>query len=194
MSYAWNGWATPLTQLFLEEIGILYVYLDRDRLPLIFFFTGDLVIFCKADEEHGKLLKEILHEFYELSGHKVNLKKTNIFFSRGVREPLKSIFSNLLGYQKTQDLGHYLGVPLFHQKVTNSTMHFVVEKVRIKLQSWDAQYLSIIGRVAFAQLTLLSIPGYFMQSMMLPRKICDEIERLTRTFIWGSTEGKKKMS
>ncbi|KAA3477068.1 endonuclease/exonuclease/phosphatase family protein [Gossypium australe] len=41
---------------------------------------------------------------------------------------------------------------------------------------------------------LLTIPSYFMQSIMIPRKICDEIEFLVRRFIWGTSDGKKKMS
>ncbi|KAH1128837.1 hypothetical protein J1N35_000215 [Gossypium stocksii] len=62
-------------------------------------------------------------------------------------------------------------------------MHFVVEKVRMKLQSWDARQLSIAGRATLGQSVLLSIPGYFMQSKMIPKKICDEIESLAR---WDS--------
>lgn len=109
-------------------------------------------------------------------------------------EPIESIISNQLGYQKTHNHGHYLGVSLFHQRVTNRTMHFVMKKVKMKLQSWDARQLSIASRVTLAQSVLLSILGYFMQSMMLPKKIYDEIERLARNFIWGTTEGKKKIS
>lgn len=33
-----------------------------------------------------------------------------------------------------------------------------------------------------------------MQSMMVSRKTCDEIESLVRRFIWGSIERKRKMS
>lgn len=43
--------------------------------------------------------------------------------------------SNLFGFQNVQNLGHYLGVPLFHQRVTKSTIYFMVEKERRKLQS-----------------------------------------------------------
>lgn len=96
------------------------------------------------------------------------------------------IISNLLGFQKVQDMVHYIDVPLFHQRVTNSTLHFVVDKVRMKLQIWDARQLSIFGRVTLAQSVLFSIPSYFMQSMMIPQQICDEIESLVKTFIWGT--------
>lgn len=41
------------------------------------------------------------------------------------------------------------------------------------------------------QSVLLSIPSYFMQSMMILRKISDTIESLVRKFIWGAFDGKK---
>ncbi|KAH1038645.1 hypothetical protein J1N35_040388 [Gossypium stocksii] len=107
------------------------------------FFADVLVIFCKADEQHGKILKEILNEFCELSYHKVNPRKTNIFFSKGVKESMVDLLSNLLS---------------FHKKVTNSTFHFVIEKVRTKLQSWDARQLSFAGRVTLVQSVFLAIP------------------------------------
>ncbi|KAA3464997.1 LINE-1 reverse transcriptase isogeny [Gossypium australe] len=143
--------------------------------PYHFFFVDDLVIFYETDAKNERLLKELLHDFCKLSRHKVNLRKINIFFSKGVEESMSSMLSNLLRFQKVHDLGHYLGVPLFHQRVTNNTMHF--------LQSWDARQLFIVGQAILAQSVLLSISGYFMQSMMIPRKICDEVESLARTFI-----------
>ncbi|KAK5833598.1 hypothetical protein PVK06_017448 [Gossypium arboreum] len=73
-------------------------------------------------------------------------------------------------------------------------MYFVVKKVRVKLQSWDARQLSIAGRATLAQLVLLSILGHFMQSMMILKKISDEIEWLAWTFIWSTTDGRNKMS
>ncbi|KAH1032557.1 hypothetical protein J1N35_044731 [Gossypium stocksii] len=78
---------------------------------------------------------------------------------------------------------HYLGVPLLHDKVTNSTLSFVVDRVRSKLSSWDARQLSFAGRITLAQLT-----------MMVPIEICDEIERMVRRFVWGSHNGSSKMA
>lgn len=69
--------------------------------------------FCKADEAHGSLLKEILKYFCEFFGHKVNPQKTNIFFSKGVEEHTIITLSNLLGFQKVQDLGIILEFPSF---------------------------------------------------------------------------------
>ncbi|KAH1097786.1 hypothetical protein J1N35_014707 [Gossypium stocksii] len=108
----------------------------------------------QSDVKHGKLLKEILDNFCDVSGHNVNSWKTNMFFSKGVQEPMTNMLTNLLGFQK----------------------------------------LSIAVRATLALSVLLLIPNYFMQSMMIPKKICDEIENLVRKFIWGASDNKKKMS
>ncbi|KAL1091080.1 hypothetical protein V6Z11_D07G133500 [Gossypium hirsutum] len=51
--------------------------------------------------------------------------------------------------------------------------------------------LSLAGRVTLAQSLLLFIPNNFIQSMMLPKCICAEIESLVRQFIWGAPNQKK---
>ncbi|KAH1080236.1 hypothetical protein J1N35_019997 [Gossypium stocksii] len=38
-------------------------------------------------------------------------------------------------------------------------------------------------RVTLAQSVLLAIPNFFMQSLMVPKGVCDEIEKITRQFI-----------
>lgn len=83
--------------------------------------------------EHGRILNKMLGDFCEVSGHKINARKINIFFSIGVEESMAYLINSTHGFQRVQNLGHYLGVPIFHNRVTNSTIHFVIEKVRRKL-------------------------------------------------------------
>lgn len=109
------------------------------------------------------------------------LERLISFFSKWVEDSTTDMISNLFGFQIVQNLGNYLGVPLFHQRVTKTTMYFVVEKVRMKLQSWDAKQFSVVGRVTLAESVLLSIHSYFMQSMLLPRKF------VMRSKAWWNT-------
>ena len=41
--------------------------------------------------------------------------------------------------------------------------------------------------------TVTSIPEYIMQCHKLPVKVCEEVNKLVRDFLWGSTVDKKKM-
>ncbi|KAH1089306.1 hypothetical protein J1N35_016563, partial [Gossypium stocksii] len=191
---------TSLTLLFERQTTISEgkwnpIRLSRDGPDIShLFFTDDLVIFSKADSKHCRVLKDILDRFYALSGLKINARKTNIFFSKGVDEGSVDTISIMFGFQPVHNLGHYLGVPLLHQRVTSGTLQLVVEKVRGKLQSWEVKKLSLAGCITLAQSVLLSIPSYFMQTMMIPKKIRVEIEKIVRQFIWGSFERKRKMA
>lgn len=132
-----------------------------------------------------------MDRFCTFSGHKINAQKTNIFFFKGVDDELKGRLSGLLGFQFVP-VGTYLGVSLFHKRVTKATVGFLVDKIRAKLSNWDARKLSVAGRFTFAQSVLLTIPNYFMQTMRIPIGICEEIEGLARRFIWGSNSRKQK--
>ncbi|KAA3489594.1 reverse transcriptase [Gossypium australe] len=156
------------------------------------FFANDLVIFNRAEMDQAKLLKDILRCFCDFSGHKISVRKSNMFFSKNVDVNVGDQISQLFGFQKVLNLGNYLGVPLLHDRVTKSTLDFVIGKVRNKLQNWDAWKLSFAGRVTLAQLVILAIPCYFMQSLSIPKGVCEEIERIARQFIWGGSAGNPK--
>ncbi|MBA0804639.1 hypothetical protein Gohar_004211 [Gossypium harknessii] len=102
----------------------------------------------------------------EKKGRRVSGKSCPLF---GVDDNLGERISDFFGLQKGTNLGYYLGVSLFHDKVTNNTLSFVVERVHNKLFSWDASQLSLAGRVTLAQFVLLLIPSYFMQTMMVTK-------------------------
>lgn len=126
------------------------------------FFANDLIIFGHADLQQSMVLRSLLERFCEYSGHWINAKKTYIYFSKGVDDTTGLHLSSVLGFHRVHDLSMYLGVPLLHEKISNSTLHFVVDKIRNKLNRWDARKLSIAGKATLAQTVPLSIPNYFM--------------------------------
>ncbi|KAA3466349.1 reverse transcriptase [Gossypium australe] len=95
---------------------------------------------------------------------------------------------------KVRNLGSYLGVPLLHDRVTKSTLNFVIEKVKRKVQNWDARKLSLAGCITLAQSVLLAITSYFMQTLAILKGVCEEIERIARQFIWGRSVGNPKLA
>ncbi|CAN1800035.1 Putative ribonuclease H protein At1g65750 [Linum perenne] len=98
-----------------------------------------------------------------------------------------------MGIRATQNLGHYLGVPLLHGRITRTTYDFLLTRLDDKLAGWKANTLSLAGRVTLASSVLNSIPSYVMQTAVLPVHICDGIDRKIRNFIWGSTNGARKI-
>ena len=53
--------------------------------------------------------------------------------------------------------------------------------------------MSLAGRAVLIQASSLTIPTYVMQCNMLPGKVLEGIDRVNRSFLWGSFEDSKKM-
>lgn len=71
---------------------------------------------------------------------------------------------------------------------------FIVDKVQKKLNANDARLLSLAGRTMLAKFVLLTICGYFIQTIMILVCVCDQIEQIVWRFVWGSTNNKPKVA
>ncbi|KAH1039890.1 hypothetical protein J1N35_041633, partial [Gossypium stocksii] len=66
--------------------------------------------------KQARLHKEILERFCTFFGYRINARKMNIYFSSRIDDAMRESISNLLGFQKVQNIRYYLGVPLLHEK------------------------------------------------------------------------------
>jgi hypothetical protein len=155
-------------------------------------FADDLILVAEAAPNQTALIRSILKDFCDASGQKLNLQKSQVFFSNNVSGGLASDLSQDLGIQITKDLGVYLGAPMLHKRASKSDYEFILDKMRKKLSGWKANSLSFAGRVTLAQSSLTNIPGYVIQSTRIPISVCVEAEKICRDFIWGSTADHRK--
>ncbi|KAA3486303.1 LINE-1 reverse transcriptase isogeny [Gossypium australe] len=93
------------------------------------FFADDLVIFCKAHLDQAQLLDDILNKFRETLGHRISVRKSNVFFSKVTTGEVRNQINQMFRFQEVQNLGRYLGVPLLHKRVTKNTLSFLVDKL-----------------------------------------------------------------
>jgi ribonuclease HI len=135
----------------------------------------------------------VLDDFCHLSGQKVNLSKSKVFFSPNVNPNLRHHLCGILGVSSTPNIGKYLGFPLRPNGRSSRDFDFIVEKVQAKLSSWKAKLLSPAGRVVLIQAVTSSIPAYYMQNVALPIRTCSKLDKLNRDFLWGSSEDRKRM-
>ncbi|KAH1073228.1 hypothetical protein J1N35_025556 [Gossypium stocksii] len=105
------------------------------------FFANDFILFCEANKNQATQLNDILRIFYHFSGQKMNRGKSQIFLSPNVPIDLVDATCRDIGFVRVDDLGNYLGMPLFHKRVTTNTFDFVVSKVRNKLNEWEVKKL-----------------------------------------------------
>lgn len=156
------------------------------------FFANDLLLFCEANKEQATMINSILGSFCHFLGQKVNQSKSQVYFSPNTPDVLAREICGEVGFVRMGGLGLCLGMPLFHKRVLVDTFEFIVSNVRNKLNRWDAKKLSMVGRITLVISVLLAIPNYFMCTVRLPITVCQEIEKIARNFILGSTLESRK--
>lgn len=78
------------------------------------------------------------------------------------------------------------GVPLLTKRPTKRTYGYIVFKIRSR--GWKSRLLNLAGRTTLVQSVVSSIPVYSMQSAWIPTSVCNEIDKLSRSFIWSKGE------
>ena len=147
-------------------------------------FADDCLIFCRATMEECDNILEILKEYEEASGQKMNRSKTS-FFSKSTLEEMKHGIKLALGVPEILHYEKYLGLPSLVGKGKKESFNYIKEKVWWKLQGWEAKLLSQAGREVLLKEVIQAIPTYTMGCFKLPVSLCNEIEALIRRFWWG---------
>ncbi|XP_055960979.1 uncharacterized protein LOC126672148 [Mercurialis annua] len=158
------------------------------------FFADDLLLFSEASYEQVEIINSILDTFRSSAGQRVNKDKTKVHFSTNVPNATKNALDHNLGFQATEDLGTYLGVPLIHGRYSKRHCTGVMESIMTRLSSWNARSLSLAGRSTLIKSVISSIPIYTMQTASLPRGSCNLIDKSCRRFLWGSTSDNRKIN
>lgn len=90
----------------------------------------------------------------------------------------------------TKDLGKY---PMIHGRVTKQTYKDLISRMQARFAAWENKFLSMAGRVVLVQSVLSSIPNYLMQTVFLPENVVNELNKMIRSFLWGETDGKRRI-
>lgn len=155
------------------------------------FFADDIILFAEADLEQAAAIHDCLNRFCQVSGQKVSLAKSQVYFSNNLPLERQEEISAALGMARTDDLGLYLGMPTITSRVTKETFSYLCEKIDRRLAGWKTKYLSLAGRITLAKSTVNTLAFYLMQTEKIPRSVCDNIDKKTRRFIWRGNEEKK---
>nr|KYP65965.1 Putative ribonuclease H protein At1g65750 family [Cajanus cajan] len=156
-------------------------------------FADDLILFAEANMNQVEIIQSCLNHFCSSSGQKISQEKTRIFFSKNVARTVREEISSAFGFQRAENLGKYLGIPLHHSRVNRDTYHGIMDKITQRLSNWKAKNLSFAGRLTLTKSVLAALPSYTMQMVRLPRSICDEVDKKCRQFLWGDSEDCRKI-
>lgn len=91
-----------------------------------------------------------------------------------------------LGIREVQDPGKYLDMPMRIGRKKGEVFQFVKEKIKQKLQGWQNKDISKAGKVTLLKTTAQSIPNFWMNLLLIPESLCEEIENLMNSYWWGN--------
>jgi hypothetical protein len=157
------------------------------------FFADDSLIFCKANKEEVAHLKAIFEEYQRISGQQINMDKSEMTFSPKLYQHIKDDFHGILPLAITNNITKYLGMPTLIGHSKQVVFRFIMDKVRNKLKGWKEKHLSFAGRAVLISAVIQALPTYVMSNFMIPKSMCDQIEKAICRFWWGSKEGQQKI-
>nr|POE52758.1 putative ribonuclease h protein [Quercus suber] len=157
------------------------------------FFADDLLLFAKATQENCEAISEVLEEFCSATGQKISCEKSKVFFSPTVTMEDRANLTHQLGISETSNLGNYLGFPLRHKGKNRNEFQFVIDRVQAKLSGWESNCLSPAGRLVLLKAAVTPIVEYYMQCCKLPARVSERIDKLTRDFLWGSNDERRRI-
>ncbi|XP_019416401.1 PREDICTED: uncharacterized protein LOC109327691 [Lupinus angustifolius] len=144
--------------------------------------------------DNVNFLSSILDDFCQASGMKVNVEKSNFICSKSFSNVRKRSFMSICGMRIVSNLENYLGIPLVHGKVRRTIFNPLIEKIQRRMSSWKSNLLNKVGRICLAKSVSTAVPIYTMQIMWLPRNVCNEMDKMTRNFIWGGDPNKRSLN
>ena len=120
-------------------------------------------------------VQNLLANYEEASGQKLNREKTTLFFSKNTASEIQDSIKALLGVPKIKQYEKYLGLPSFVDRRKRASLEYIKDRIWSKLQGWKEKLLSQAGREVLLKAVVQAIPAYSMSCSKLPATLCHEI-------------------
>lgn len=145
-------------------------------------FADDIFLFFKANVMEAQSIKTLLDSYVQQSGQAINFSKSGIFFSANVRRDKQQEITGILGVSNDLSNSNYLGLPSLIGRSKKCVFNFVKERVWKKVQSWCNKALSKAGKKIMVKNVAQVIPSYCMSCFLIPKSLCQEIERMMNNY------------
>lgn len=170
-------------ELNLGQLGGIHINRHCPTLSHI-FFADDALLFAKAELGECRKIKRILESYGTASGQVINFAKSGIFFSSNMGAMDKQLICDFMNIDLLRGDAKYLGLPSFWGRSKAEAYTFLVEKSLKKMQGWKLKMLNQAGKETMLKSVVQAIPSYAMACFLLPKKLCNKLDTLSRNFWW----------
>ncbi|KAL9686936.1 hypothetical protein QQ045_031331 [Rhodiola kirilowii] len=171
-----------------DQFGILKSYITKRPSIRInhLLFTDDLLIFTNGARNSVWNLLDIIDDFCNISGQKLNTSKSTLIFSKDFAPTRKIDLLALLNFSEGTLPQVYLGAPLYRGRTRIDLFDGLVDKVDARIGGWSKNLLSMGGRVTLCNAVLTSVGIHAMMVLPVPIMILSRIASRIANFIWDS--------
>ncbi|KAL0428301.1 UNVERIFIED_CONTAM: putative mitochondrial protein [Sesamum latifolium] len=110
-----------------------------------FLFADDTLIFCRASIGSTRAVQGVLEVYRLASGHKINLSKSSIVFSRNAKEDLCTLIMAELDIRRENKLACYLGLSSRVFRSKRDLFATIRDRIWARISGWNVKLLSQTG-------------------------------------------------
>jgi ribonuclease HI len=160
--------------------------------PSHILYADDIMLFCKASRSNIQSLSNLFMKYAESSGQFVNPRKSFIYAGAIPSQRLHHI-ANRLGFNIGVLPFVYLGAPIFKGKPKKCHLQPIADKIKAKLSSWKAYFLSMAGRMQLIKSVIQGMMMYSISVYSWPSSLIKDLEKWIRNFLWSGDVNKRKL-
>jgi hypothetical protein len=178
-----------------EGLGELQGLRNGRQWPSIshILFADDSIFFARSDPKSVEALKGVLDIYCEVSGQKVNLQKSFVFFGTKCQDSIKACVRVKLEVTNQILQDTYLGMLTEISRAAKSSFKFMAERVWRCATSCSGRPLSRTGKEVWLKSVVQAILNNIMRCFQVSLSICDKMKGSIADHWWGFEDGCKKM-
>ncbi|XP_010696021.2 uncharacterized protein LOC104908596 [Beta vulgaris subsp. vulgaris] len=156
-------------------------------------FVDDSLLFTRATRQECLTIVDILNQYEQASGQKINYDKSEVSFSGGVCRERQEELINLLQMKKVEKHQKYPGIPTICGRSKKMLFRGLLDRMWKKLRGWKEKLLSRAGKEVLIKAVIQAIPTYLMGVYKFPVAIIHEFKSAMARFWWGGSGDERKM-
>ncbi|KAL0914301.1 hypothetical protein M5K25_014637 [Dendrobium thyrsiflorum] len=145
-------------------------------------YADDLLVFGVPSITNCQNLMVILNTFAAASGLYINSEKSTLLTSKSI--PHSDDIRSALNLHNSKDVITYLGIPIAYKRLKISDFHLFMEKVTKNLSGWNANLLSLAGRLQFLKYTMTNSIAYWIRGSILPKYVQKFFKKIASKFLF----------